>query len=238
VTTGDGITIAVTAGAETLPSYTRLVVRVIPKEDTEAYNWFSEVLKETGSNILPLDIYFEKDGQIIPINKKMDRYKSWSGLKKQLSEGLCDELKNRITFFLTRYHSVHNSYGRAAIRLDGKELVIFSWIDMYYQQYDMSELYKSGVRKPYDELEKLLKPKWDSNCTYSDMDFLDAALQFRNMSIKDALESENYIIKILAILDKRIGKRTLRAIKERNEYTQYPAWVQQFYQLRLATSNL
>ena len=71
VTTGDGITIAVTAGVESLPSNIRLVVRVIPKEETEAYNWFSEVLKEIGSNILPLDIYFEKDGQIIPINTKI-----------------------------------------------------------------------------------------------------------------------------------------------------------------------
>jgi len=63
---------------------------------------------------------------------------------------------------------------------------------------------------------------------------LDAALTFRNMSIKDALDSENYIIKILAILDKRIGKRTLDQIKTANEYLQYPPWVQQFYHLRLS----
>jgi hypothetical protein len=165
---------------------------------------------------------------------KMDKYKSWSGINKLLSEGLCDELKNRITFFLTRYHSVHDSYGRAAIRLDGKELVIFSWVEMYHQEYDISELHKAGVRKPYDEMEEQMKPQWDNNCTYSEMDFLDAALQFRNMTIKDALESENFIIKIFAILDKRIGKRTLAQIKERNEYMSYPVWVQQFYQLRLS----
>lgn len=53
----------------------------------------------------------------------MEKYKSWSGLGKQLTDNLCDALKNRITFFLTRYHSVHDSYDRAAIRLDGKELV-------------------------------------------------------------------------------------------------------------------
>ena len=54
----------------------------------------------------------------------MENYKSWSGLNKQLSEPPCDELKNRITYFLTRYHSVHDSYGRAASRLDGTELAI------------------------------------------------------------------------------------------------------------------
>lgn len=66
----------------------------------------------------------------------MNHCKSWSGLKKRLTEQLCEPLKNRITYFLTRYHKVHNSYGRASIRLDGKELVNFSWVEMYRQEYD------------------------------------------------------------------------------------------------------
>lgn len=71
----------------------------------------------------------------------MTHYKSWSGLKKQLSETLCDTLINRVIYFLTRYHDVHNSYGRAAILLDGKEMVCFSWIEMYYQERDITPLY-------------------------------------------------------------------------------------------------
>lgn len=165
---------------------------------------------------------------------EMENYKSWGGLNKQLTETLCDELKNRITYFLTRYHSVHDSYGRAAIRLDGKELVIFSWIEMYHQENDISKLYKAGVRKTYDEMERQMKPKWDTDCTYSEMNFLDAALKFRSMEIKEALASEDHIIKIFAILDKRVGKRTLAKIKEAKEYERYPAWVQQFYNLRLS----
>lgn len=164
----------------------------------------------------------------------MGKYKSWSGLNKQLSENLCDELKNRITFFLTRYHSVHNSYGRAAIRLDGKELVIFSWIEIYHQDTDLDKLYNEDAYESYAEKKAQMKPQWDKNCTYSENDFLYAALKFRNMTIIDALESENYIIKILAILDKRIGTRTLIKIKEQNEYEQYPAWVHQIYTLRLS----
>jgi hypothetical protein len=60
------------------------------------------------------------------------------------------------------------------------------------------------------------------------------ALQFPNMIIQDALESENYIIKILAIMDKRVGKRTLLRIIAENKYEIYPAWVRQFYELRLS----
>ena len=145
-----------------------------------------------------------------------------------------DSWLNRIFREALLQSLAHTTYGRAAIRLDGKELVVFSWVEMYHQEADTSELWKVDRQRPYDEMVEELKPKWDADCTYSEMDFLDAALTFRNMSIKDALDSENYIIKILAILDKRIGKRTLDQIKTANEYLQYPPWVQQFYHLRLS----
>ena len=162
----------------------------------------------------------------------MEKYKSWSALNIQLSEMLCDELQGRISYFLTNYRRVHDKHGRAAIRLDGKDLVIFSWIESCRQEYDISLLYKQGVCK--SERDAQLKPKWDADCTYSEMDFLDAALRFRSMAIQDALESENYILKILGILDRRVGKRTLSRIKESGEYEGYPDWVKQFYQLRLS----
>ncbi len=163
----------------------------------------------------------------------MEHYKSWANLNKQLQSYLCDEYKDRITYFLTRYHKVHNSYGRAAIRLDGKELVCFSWIEMYHQENDMARLYKEYLDSSYDELAEVLKSKWDEDGTYCEMDFLDAVLHYRNMSIKDALESNNYIIKLLAILDRRVGKRTLNRIAKDKLYENYPVWVKQFYELRL-----
>jgi len=164
----------------------------------------------------------------------MTHYKSWSGLKKQLSETLCDTLINRVTYFLTRYHDVHNSYGRAAILLDGKEMVCFSWIEMYYQERDITPLYNEMPGSPYEELVKKMKHKWDANCTYCEMDFLEAVLQFRNMPIQEALESENYIIKVLAIMDRRVGKMTRSRILEEAAYNEFPAWVRQFYDLRLS----
>ncbi|WP_369283579.1 hypothetical protein [Oscillibacter sp. GMB15532] len=164
----------------------------------------------------------------------MDHYKSWAGLKKQLNEALCDALKNRVTYFLTRYHDVHNSYGRAAILLDGKELVCFSWIKMYYQERDITPLYDKMPGSPYEELVEKMKPTWDANCTYCEMDFLEAVLQFRNMPIQEALTSENYIIRVLAIMDRRVGKRTLLKILEDEAYKDFPAWVRQFYELRLS----
>lgn len=167
----------------------------------------------------------------------MDHYKSWAGLNKWLSDCLCEELKDRITYFLTRYHKVHDSYGRAAILLDGKELVCFSWIEEYRREQAVSEKYAEDSSKGYLALYDELKPAWDVNCTYCEWDFLKAVLDFRNLSIQDALHSEDYIIKILAILDKRVGRRTLQKIAQAEEYKQYPHWTRQFYELRLGISD-
>ena len=162
----------------------------------------------------------------------MNHYKSWSGLNKQLSDFLCEPLKDRITYFLTRYHDVHNAYGRAAVLLDKHELTVFSWIEMYNQEHEMSKRYAIGI--PWDETEKMVKPEWDKNCTYCEMDFLSAATSFLQIPIFDALNSDNYIIRIFAILDKRVGKRTLQAIKSENSYQALPEWVKQFYELRFS----
>jgi len=163
----------------------------------------------------------------------MDHYKSWSGLNKWLCECLCEALKGRITYFLTRYHKVHDSYGRAAILLDGKELVRFSWIERYRQEQQVSAKYAEDGSKGWFALYEEMKPAWNEACTLCEWDFLSAVLEFRNLSIQDALDSEDDIIRILAILDKRVGKRTLQRIEEAAEYKAYPQWVRQFYELRL-----
>lgn len=168
----------------------------------------------------------------------MDHYKSWTGLQKQLNALVCEALNNRISYFLTRYHDVHNAYGRAAIKLDGKELVCFSWDDMYHQEIAVSSAHRQDSSLSYDDIRAQLKPEWDKNCIYYEMDFIDAVLKFRNMSIKTALESDNYIIKILAILDKRVGNRTLAQLSSGKEYEAYPEWVQQFYKIRFSSSSI
>ena len=161
----------------------------------------------------------------------MNHYKSWSALNKQLTNLLCDEFKKHISFFLTRYHKVHNSYGRAAIRFDDKEMVCFSWIEMYHQENDLHEVWEeTGI---WNDEDPDLKDKWDANANYCDMDFLSAAASFLEIPINEALNSDNYIIKIFAILDRRVGKRTLQKIKEKEDYQTFPDWVKQFYVLRL-----
>lgn len=140
-------------------------------------------------------------------------------------------LKNRVDYFLARYHDVHNSYGRASIRFDGKELVSFSWVQMYMQEHDVNCRYKETGDWDYEAPE--LKEKWNSAATFSDYDFLEAATDFLLLPVREALISDNYLIRAFAIMDKRVGKRTLEAIEKSGEYKSYPRWVRQFYELRM-----
>lgn len=162
----------------------------------------------------------------------MKHYKSWSGLNQQLNDLVCDGLKGHLTYFCTSYSSVHNSYGRASIRFDGKELVCFSWVDTVRQECQTSQLYRETSMLS-DNIPALSK-KWNEDGTLSNRDFLSAATDFLQLSIKDALESENYIIRILAIVDRRIGKNTLQQLMVSKVYQTLPEWVRQFYELRLS----
>ena len=50
--------------------------------------------------------------------------------------------------------------------------------------------------------------QFDQRCFYS------AFQEFDNQSIEDSLKSSNLLIRIFAILDRRVGKKTLNKIKE------------------------
>jgi len=172
------------------------------------------------------------------MREEMSHYKSWSGLNQWLQECLCPELRGRIAYFLTRYHKVHDSYGRAAILLDGKELVCFSWIDMYRQEQDVSEAFYEDKSRDWLELQEQFRPVWEEKGILSEWDFLDAVLKFRNLSIQDALNAGNWILWILAILDRRVGKRTLKKIEQSAVFRNAPQWARQFYELRMDVLRL
>jgi hypothetical protein len=71
VTTKNVTTVSVMAVEGKFEPGLRLVIREITAEETEPYGWFCSVMEGIGTDILPFDIYFEKDGQRIPLNIKV-----------------------------------------------------------------------------------------------------------------------------------------------------------------------
>ncbi len=167
------------------------------------------------------------------ISDSKSKYKSWSNLKKQMNDLLCASLKGKISYFYTSYHEVHNAYGRATILYNKKEMVAFSWVEMYAQEQEVSQLYSEGKAVSYGELEN---GKWMGECKLCDADFIHSLTIYLKTDIAAALHSDNYLLRIFAYLDRRVGKRTL--IKIKDEVEALPEWVQQFYQLRCEAEGI
>lgn len=161
------------------------------------------------------------------------KYKSWSNLKKQMNDLLCDSLKKSISYFYTNYHEVHNAYGRATINYNKKELVAFSWVEMYEQDQDINRLWQEGEKKSYSEM---MREKWMPECVLCDANFIDSVTVFLKTDIAASLQSDNYLLRIFAYVDRRVGKRTL--VKIRDEVEKLPEWVKQFYQIRCEAEGL
>ena len=60
--------------------------------------------------------------------------------------------------------------------------------------------------------------------------------EFDNQSIEDSLKSDNLLVRIFAIIDRRIGKR--RLVKMRNEIENEPEIFQFFYNVRVEAEQI
>lgn len=113
----------------------------------------------------------------------------WSKTKKQLESFICDSLKGRIEFHCSNYR-IHDGIGRTYITLDGKEI------------YNMCTLKRDYYRNPNEGV-------------VSQVEFMGIVREYFVSSIEQCLKSDNLIMKILVVLDRRIGKRTLLNMKEK-----------------------
>ena len=71
---------------------------------------------------------------------------------------------------------------------------------------------------------------------YTDDEFCEALEIYRNQDIQSSIHSLNPLVRMFAVLDRRIGKRTLEKIKDEVELL--PEWVKQFYQLRCEAEGI
>lgn len=159
----------------------------------------------------------------------------WSKIRYKLeNEYLAYSLRGHIQYFATSYSKCPDHEGRAAILLDGEEIISGS----YMEQWSKAHLL------PKDEtLETRLKfefPFIDNTAiTYGQFDqrcFYQAFHEFDNQSIEQSLVSSNMLIRIFAILDKRIGKRRLEKINE--DIADEPEIFQLFYDIRTKFEKL
>ncbi len=156
---------------------------------------------------------------------------SFSAMRKKLeSKNLCAALQGRIQYFATRYRETHENDGGVAIRVDGIEVFrsdFFKWARATYRDSQQNNPNKSWQQI---NMESFARGCFDQYCFY------EAFYEYDNQAIKISLESENAIVRLFAILDKRVGKRTLEKLVE-SEGLQ-PEWLRYFYRLRMQSDGI
>lgn len=163
---------------------------------------------------------------------------SWSGIRKRLEEEfLADKLRGRIQYYAVSYSKCPDHEGRAAVRLDGEEILKGNYFDLCKAEY----LNEVRLRSERPELSR--SERWRAADSAALRDgcfdqrvFYRAFEEFDTQSIEDSLNSENAIVRMFAILDRRVGKRRLTKLVER--ISDEPKWLQRFYMIRFEAEGI
>src|SRR5687768_13245582 len=163
----------------------------------------------------------------------------WSQLKHRAEALLAETLNGRVAYYSTRYRKDHDREGRGWITVDGVQVFDMSTLRAWAAQHAATKK-ALGVherwkweRWPYrddpgywsywydkaeaDRVARGVLARWDFN---------QALFDYLNLSLEDALASSNVVVRALAVLDRRLGRRRFEKLQLSND--EHPL-VQGFY---------
>jgi hypothetical protein len=109
----------------------------------------------------------------------------------------------RVELFVTRYKSQEGEVGRWAIRFDGREIEGLSERSSRWRQERLETDSRSS-----SEAAAIQR----SEGTHDLHQFYRALKESLNLSVEDAMASPDVLIRSIALLDRRMGKRRLRQL--------------------------
>ncbi|WP_058302966.1 SF0329 family protein [Gorillibacterium timonense] len=187
---------------------------------------------------------------------------SWSKLKQQLESFLSPALQGRVEYGATSYRYVPDKSGICYLVVDKKNVLNMSdrtnsirWYQTEQEvkndpdiQIPISKEEIEAIRKetkgkaPEDrllvmarsrKLTELAKELLSAQASLSRSNFTVVATKFLSISIEESLESTDILLNILAIVDKRVGKKRILNMSDKMK-VKHPI-VQYFYELRRST---
>lgn len=127
----------------------------------------------------------------------------WSKLKQRSEQRMADTLHGRIELHAARYTHAHDGDGRGWITVDKREIVNF------YDFRSADEWSRLQQQHPYSEARRQLLAQGQ----HSRMFFYQSLEAWLSMSVTDALTSDDVVVRAMAMTDRRLGKRRLRAMQ-------------------------
>jgi len=148
---------------------------------------------------------------------------SWKGMKKYLEKDmLCEKLRGRVSYHYEVYPKLSDGSGCFHIMLDKETVKKFGY---FYSasRLDWTPHYPWDV--PMEERDE-----------YTDWEFARALEAYRRQPIGESLASGNPIQRMFAIVDRRVGKRTLQ--KMADCVKDQPEWLRVFYLARMEAEGV
>lgn len=187
---------------------------------------------------------------------------AWSKEKQLLESFLCPALYGRVEYLATSYRYLPDKAGRCYITADKKYVFNMSDESASIRWYQTEQEIKNdpdilipinneeieAVRKdtkgtvPEERLAVIARNRkisehakelLSAQSILSKSDFNVVANKFLSISIEESLGSNDILLNVLALVDRRVGKKRLLSMAE-NMKLKHPI-VQYFYALRLST---
>lgn len=185
---------------------------------------------------------------------------SWSKVKQQLESFLCPELIGTIEYRASSYRYVADKAGQCYMAVNKKEIFSMNdmkfgirWFQneqeiikdpefrIYISEEEIQEYMEKPEYKnvPADRIPNIIRKRkvsevakkiMESQTNLAKSDFFSVANTFLTSSVDTSLNSDDIMLNILAIVDRRIGKNRLKKMKSYIEL-KHPV-VQYFYNLR------
>ena len=187
---------------------------------------------------------------------------SWSKVKQNLESFLCPALYGRVEYHATSYRYLPDKAGICYIAVDKKKVLNMSDRTTTIRWYQTEQEIKNdpdieipinneeieAVRKdtegkvPEDRLQVIVRSRkiseyakelLSAQSALSKSNFIVIANKFLSISIEESLEGNDILLNILALVDRRVGKKRMLNMAEKMKL-KHPV-VQYFYELRLST---
>ncbi len=143
----------------------------------------------------------------------------WSGMRKKLEQDyLAEPLRGHIRYFVTTYKHSHDQEGRVAILLDDREIFGGNYWDAWPDE----------ILYPDEDPFVMMMQCYEG---LNQRDFYEAFHLFDTQPVQQSLCSENRIVRLFAVLDRRVGRRTLMKLRD-SLSTQTPAF-RKLYEIRM-----
>ena len=156
----------------------------------------------------------------------------WTQLKSRLSELVVPELRDRIALHQARYRYTREEVGRVWLTIDGREVAQFDSSTYVRRRAEMACALERDSDMTSPEADAAARQELREAGLYDDYEAIADLERYLSLSIDDALASPSPLVRALAVIDRRVGKRRLRALAANP--IQHPL-VRQLLLLRLET---